>query len=264
MKTILQKSFVFTVLSFPRMQIHHSFLAILLMLFVFLPATGKAGTGSGSGLSSLGYDCSSGRCICSGGRDSVDCMALQADKCPGKLLGCNVRGKCACAGSATARQATPAAPVIKGTVPTAPQQGTTALTPVVPRADLSTTTVAPKSMTSVLHDTRKAVIQNLRMLWLTPSKPSYRTARLVTRPGVIGASMEVTCEGGKTFTISSGNNTGACGATIGVNGNVSGGMCGSASGESGGGSASVSCSANNGQGACTGSSGGGSCGETRP
>ena len=141
-----------------------------------------------------------------------------------------------------------------------PQQGTTAPAPVVPRAGLATTPVVPKTM---MHDTRKTVIQNFRALWLTPSKPSYRTARLVTRPGVIGASMEVTCEGGKTFTVSTGDAGGACGATIGENGNVSGGMCGSASG-SGGGSASVSCSANNGQGACTGSSGSGSCGETRP
>jgi hypothetical protein len=100
-------------------------------------------------------------------------------------------------------------------------------------------------------------------LWLSASRPSYQNARLVTRPGVIGASMEVTCEGGKTFTVSTGDNGGACGATIGENGSVAGGSCGSASG-SGGGSASVDCNANSGQGACTGSSGSGSCGETRP
>ena len=252
MKYILKRSIAITALSLHRMQLRHAFFAIILSLFAFLPATGMAGTGSGSGLSSLGYDCSSGRCICSGGRGSLDCIALQANRCPGARLGCNIRGKCACVERGTARQVTPTAPLIKGTVPTAPQQGTTALTPVVPRADLATTPVVPKTMT---HDTRKAVIQNFRMLWLTPSKPSYRTARLVTRPGVIGASMEVTCEGGKTYEISTGTSSGACSVNTDSNGTVTGGSCGSLTSSDG---ASMTCS----QG-CTGSSGSGSCG-TKP
>ena len=149
MKYILKRSIAITALSLHRMQLRHAFFAIILSLFAFLPATGMAGTGSGSGLSSLGYDCSSGRCICSGGPKSDDCMAMQSDKCPSQLLRCNLRKMCACGGSATAREAIPTAPQIKvtPTAPAAPQKGTTAPTaPATPAAPKQGTTT-PKQGT---------------------------------------------------------------------------------------------------------------------
>ncbi len=105
---------------------------------------------------------------------------------------------------------------------------------------------------------RRLGIRNVR---LSPTGVrSVKGARLV--PGAILATMEVSCRGGKTFTISTGG-AGSCSATIAENGNVAGGSC-QGGGVLGGGDASVDCSANSGQGACTGSSGSGSCGETRP
>ena len=93
-------------------------------------------------------------------------------------------------------------------------------------------------------------------LWLSPSRPSYQNARLVTRPGLLGASLEVTCGGGKTYEISTGTSGGSCRVDTDSNGTVTGGSCGTLAGSSNG--ASMTCS----QG-CTGSSGSGSCG-TKP
>lgn len=231
------------------MQIHHAFLAILIMLFAFLPVTGEAGTGSGG--SEVNFSCpeSRNKCTCSG---KADCELMRRTACAPGPLTCSM-GRCSCTKKiVTAAQSGTTAPLKKGTtVPTIPTA------PTVPQA--APTTVVPKTMTSALHDTRKAVIQNFRALWLSPSRPSYRNAKLVPHPpGWLGASMEVSCGGGKTYQISTGNNGGACRVTIGENGSVASGMCGSA-GESGDGSASVSCSTG-----CAGVSGTGSCGEVRP
>ena len=246
MKYILKRSIVITALSLHRMQLHHAFFATLLLLLALLPATGKAGIGSGPG-SEVNFSCPASRqkCYCSG---TADCERMRRTACAPGPLTCS-GGSCSCTKKiVTAAQSGTTAPPIKGTtVPTIPTA------PTVPQA--APTPVVPKTMTSVLHDTRKAVIQNFRALWLTPSKPSYRTARLVTRPGVIGASMEVTCEGGKTYEISTGTSSGACSVNTDSNGTVTGGSCGSLTSSDG---ASMTCS----QG-CTGSSGSGSCG-TKP
>ena len=227
MKTILQKSLVFTALSLQqekRLQIHHAFLAILIMLFTFLPATGRADIGSGSG-SGVNFSCpdSRNKCTCSG---TADCERMRRTACAPGPLRCS-GGRCSCTKK----------------IVIAAQSGTTAPTPVVPRVGL---------------------IKGGK-LWLTPSRPSYQNARLVTRPGVVGASMEVSCGGGKTYEVSTGTGSGACTVDINPqNGTVMGGLCsesGSARppGEVGTNGASVSCSSG-----CLGSSGSGSCGETRP
>lgn len=254
MKYILQKSFVITALSLHRVQLHYAFFATLLLLLALLPATGKAGIGSGG--SEVNFSCPESRdkCTCSG---KADCELMRTTACAPGPLTCSM-GSCSCikkivrAKIVRAAQSGTTAPLKKGTtVPTIPTA------PAVPQA--APTTVVPKTMTSALHDTRKAVIQNFRALWLSPSRPSYQNARLVPHPpGWLGASMEVSCGGGKTYQISTGNNGGACRVTIGENGSVASGMCGS-EGESGDGSASVSCSTG-----CTGVSGTGSCGEVRP
>jgi len=238
MKTILQKSLVFTALSLQqekRIQIHHAFLAILIVLFAFLPATGWADIGSGSG-SEVNFSCPASRnkCTCNG---TADCERMRRTACAPGPLRCS-GGRCSCTKK----------------IVIAAQSGTTAPTPVVPRAGLATTPVVP----------RVGLIKGGK-LWLTPSRPSYQNARLVTRPGVVGASMEVSCGGGKTYEISTGTGGGSCGVDINPqNGTVMGGLCsesGSARppGEVGTNGASVSCSSG-----CLGSSGSGSCGETRP
>ena len=239
MKYILQKSFVITALSLHRMQLHHAFFATLLLLLALLPATGKAGIGSGSG-SEVNFSCPDSRqkCYCSG---TADCERMRRTACAPGPLTCS-GGRCSCTKKiVTAAQSGTTAPPIKGTtvptIPTAPTVPQAAPTPVVPRVGL---------------------IKGGK-LWLSPSRPSYQNARLVPHPpGWLGASMEVSCGGGKTYQISTGNNGGACHVTVDENGSVASGMCGSA-GESGDGSASVSCSTG-----CTGSTGTGSCGEVRP
>lgn len=122
-----------------------------------------------------------------------------------------------------------------------------------------TGTATPKPTTTPLATTpvvpRAGLIYGGK-LWLTPSRSSYQNARLVTRPGVVGASLEVTCGGGKTYEISTGTSGGSCGVDTDSNGTVTGGSCGTLADSSNG--ASMTCS----QG-CTGSSGSGSCG-TKP
>ena len=139
MKYILKESFVFTALSLQQeksMQVHHAFLAILIMLLAFLPATGRADIGSGSA-DNVGFSCPASRntCTCSG---QADCERMRSQcargtmRCRGWSCGCTKK-------VVTAAQSGTTAPQIKGTVPTAPaapQQGTTA--PTVPRQGTTT------------------------------------------------------------------------------------------------------------------------------
>jgi len=67
------------------------------------------------------------------------------------------------------------------------------------------------------------------------------------------AAIDVTCNHGDTFELTTGNNEGECTTEL-DNGDVSGGSCTSSSG-----SASVDCDANGGDGACSSTSGPGDC-----
>src|SRR4030067_706697 len=88
-------------------------------------------------------------------------------------------------------------------------------TPVVPRSGLIIGPQATPQTTPQAAPTpvvpRVGLIKGDK-LWLSPSRPSYRNAKLVpNRPGWVGASMEVSCGGGKTSTGSTGGSGGACG-----------------------------------------------------
>ncbi len=76
--------------------------------------------------------------------------------------------------------------------------------------------------------------------------------------GVAFASIEVQCKNGNKFKLSTGTDGGACAVSLDENENVTGGNCGDA-GNGGEGSAKVSCTANGGAGACTETTGKGSC-----
>ncbi len=76
------------------------------------------------------------------------------------------------------------------------------------------------------------------------------------------ASIDVSCPGGKTFTISTGNDFSSGGCGIGYEGdNVTSGKCANLNEETGKqtNTAEVDCSLNGGEGACVGASGSGSC-----
>jgi hypothetical protein len=75
-----------------------------------------------------------------------------------------------------------------------------------------------------------------------------------TEPSQTYSETDVQCPNGDNFEISTGTEAGTCEVSQDANGNVTGGTC-----SDGNNSASVSCSANAGQGACSGTQGSGDC-----
>ncbi len=74
-------------------------------------------------------------------------------------------------------------------------------------------------------------------------------------PTVVFASTDVNCKSGSVFSIGTGTNGGICNVNTDASGNVTGGSCGD-----GGNKSSVNCGHNGGVGACSGTSGSGTCG----
>jgi len=75
-----------------------------------------------------------------------------------------------------------------------------------------------------------------------------------TGPTVVFASTDVNCNGGGTFSLSTGTDGGTCSVLTDASGKVTGGSC-----TDGGNKSSVTCGRNGGSGACDGTSGKGGC-----